>query len=306
MIRLFTSGTHNGLTFTNADIEAIFIASTKDNGNIPFVIGHPKNDLPIVGRIPSNQLREYYEGKKRSIGFKRENAEFSEESIQVLKQLKKDKISVRLSYGVISHIGLVDNAAVKENNHQEFSFEDKTGVLCFSEDFSFENKDTDKVPSWFKTFSDKFFNNQKSDEMTDKEQELQKTIDALTKKVSDFENKDKETKENAELVALKAKVQEFENKDKEALKVELKAKVADLKLDATGAKEKEDFGTSLIDSNVDLAKKWIAELKPAQVASNVKQGSVTDKENEEFAAKDPAKLAEAEAKKQFDSLNTKA
>lgn len=43
MIRLFTSGTHNGLNFSNAEITDI-ATKTRQMGDerIPFVLGHPK------------------------------------------------------------------------------------------------------------------------------------------------------------------------------------------------------------------------------------------------------------------------
>jgi hypothetical protein len=310
-IRLFTSGTHKGLSFSNEDIEAIYHFSNTGTGRVPFVIGHPKNDLPIVGWLERKSIMIYDEAGKKSIGFERKDAELSDESIDVLKKLKKDKISVRLTNGAITHIGLVGNAAVEENNNQSFSADVKTGVLCFSEDFQFdEPKDTE--PSWVKAMllrMDNFFSNNKTSDMTDKEKELQKEIDALKNKVSDFEKKEKKEEENAELASLKAKISDFEKRDKEALKSELKTKVEALKLSAEDAKTKMDFGTNLIDKDIDLAKSWIADLKPATVSKAVRQGAVTDDDSHEFAAdgkKDVHKSAEADIKKQFDNLKTQA
>lgn len=309
-IRLFTSGTHNNLTFSNEEINEIHRLSFTGAGKLPFVIGHPKNDLPIVGWLPKSAIQVYSEGNKTSIGFERNSAEFSSESIDALKKLKKDKISVRLTSGAITHIGLVETAAVAENNDQTFSLTDKTGTLCFSEQFVFED-DKDIIPAWFKKFTDKYFSNNKQPVMepTEKEKQLQQDLETAKSKISDFEKKEKTEAANKEVDDLKKKVADFENKEKDLLKAELKTKVEGLKLDEKTAKEKTDFGTSLIDKDVDLAKKWIGELQPATVSTNVKQGTVTDNEGkEDFSVKgkpDVNKAAEADAKKQFESLNKK-
>lgn len=128
-IRIFTSGTHNGLSFTNEDIDMI-ASKTAEQGeeNIPFVLGHPKKNLPIMGFVDKNKLTKYTEGGKTSIGFIKEDADMSEESLDALRELGNNKLSVRLSGGVIKHIGLVPKAAVAENNEQDFA--EYTG--CFS------------------------------------------------------------------------------------------------------------------------------------------------------------------------------
>lgn len=305
-IRLFTSGTHNGLTFSNEEVNAIHRKSYAASGKVPFVIGHPKNDLPIVGWLPKSAISIYGEGDKMSIGFEKGKAEFSEESIDALKKLKRDKISVRLTNGEITHIGLVESAAVAENNEQQFSAESKTGVLCFSEDFVFE--EAEAAPNWFKKFSEKFFNNKTTQTTmaTENEIKLQAEIDALKTKISDFENKDKKAAADAEVEALKKKIADFESKEKDTLKAELKTKIEGLKLSAEDAKKQSDFGNSLIDQDVSLAKVWMESLKPVQVAANVTQGSVTEgAAQEDFAAKkDVRHAAEADAKAQFEKLKT--
>ncbi|MDR0510915.1 MAG: hypothetical protein LBH06_07475 [Rikenellaceae bacterium] len=135
MIRLFTSGTHNGLSFSEADINRI-VAMTREHGadRIPFVLGHPKNDLPVVGYLPKEGVALYRDGDKISIGFDRSSAEFSEESLDVLRQMGHNKISVRLEEGTIKHIGLVAKAAVRENNRQDFA-EGLSGTYHTAEDF---------------------------------------------------------------------------------------------------------------------------------------------------------------------------
>lgn len=128
-IRIFTSGTHNGLTFTNEDIDMI-ASKTSEQGeeSIPFVLGHPKKNLPIMGFINKAKLTKYVEGGKTSIGFDKEDADMSEESMEALRELGNNRLSVRLTGGVIKHIGLVPKAAVTENNTQDFA--EHTG--CFA------------------------------------------------------------------------------------------------------------------------------------------------------------------------------
>lgn len=135
MIRLFTSGTHNGLNFNNAQITDI-ANKTQQQGaeRIPFVLGHPKNDLPIIGFLPRAAIELYQEAGKVSIGFDRDQADFSEESLGVLRDIGNNKISVRLEEGIIKHIGLVKKAAVAENNQQDFA-EGLTGDYHTNEDF---------------------------------------------------------------------------------------------------------------------------------------------------------------------------
>lgn len=138
-IRLFTSGTHQTpsgpLTFTNDDIDRIF-SGTKASGaeKIPFVLGHPKNNLPIVGWLTANKIQKYTEGNKVSLGFDRQDADLSDESMDVIRQMKSNKISVRLENGAISHIGLVGKAAVEENNAQNFSYSELNGIFHTPED----------------------------------------------------------------------------------------------------------------------------------------------------------------------------
>jgi ribosomal protein S8E len=303
-LRLFTAGTHNGLSFSDKDVEAIYQYTEMGAGRIPFVIGHPQNDLPIVGWLPKKALKLYGENGKKTIGFERSDAEFSTESLDVLKKLKRDKISVRLASGAITHIGLVTKAAVLENNEQTFSANDKTGVLCFSDDFVLEEKQAE-TPSWFKAFTD-FFTQHKMAHMAEKDKEQQAEIDALKAKIADFEKKEKAATENAEIAALKKQISDFEAKEKNALKAELKSKIDSLKLVETEAKAKMDFGSSLIDSSAELAAKWIADLKPATVAATVTQGSVTDEKTEHFfEKKDLHAAALAAATKQFQLQNVK-
>lgn len=190
LIRLFTAGTHNQLTFSNDNISAIF-EKTKagELEKIPFVLGHPKNDLPVVGWISKTALKLYGEGEKQSIGFSRDQAEFCQESIDTLKELGRDKISVRLTDGAITHIGLVKSPAVKENESQTFSDE---GVMFFNapDALSFNESLKDVV----KTFVKEILNNP----LTKKDKKMDnKEFEALKLKNEQLEQKlkDKETEQ---------------------------------------------------------------------------------------------------------------
>ena len=154
-IRLFTSGTHksvNGtLSFSNDDVDRIF-AGTHQSATepIPFVLGHPKNNLPIVGWLKKSAIKKYTEGEKVSLGFEREDAELSDESLKVIRDQGSNKISVRLENGAIRHIGLVSKAAVEENNAQNFSQADLNGIFHTQEDI------LEKQPSDFSKFLNDF------------------------------------------------------------------------------------------------------------------------------------------------------
>lgn len=118
-IRLFTSGIHNGLNFSDASVGEI-AANTAASGPdmIPVVLGHPVNDLPVLGRLPKEALQVYSENGKTTIGFDRDAAELCDGFSDATSG--QNKISVRLKDGIIRHIGLVKKAAVKENNAQDF------------------------------------------------------------------------------------------------------------------------------------------------------------------------------------------
>ena len=156
-IRLFTSGSHksvNGtLNFSNDDVNQILAKTQKaDMEQIPFVLGHPKNNLPIVGWLPKSKIKIYTEGDKVSLGFDREAAELSEESMKLIREVNHNKISVRIEDGGIRHIGLVTKAAVEENNAQNFSQAELSGIFHTQEDIlEKQQNDFSKILSDFKT-----------------------------------------------------------------------------------------------------------------------------------------------------------
>lgn len=182
-IRLFTSGTHQAaagtLVFSNEDVDKIYNATANiDLEQIPFVLGHPKNNLPIVGWLKKSAIKKYTEGDKVSLGFDRDEAELSDESMNVIRDLKHNKISVRIENGAIRHIGLVTKAAVAENNAQNFSQSDLSGIFHTSEDILETKSDFQKMQDWFKTLDFKFFNSNSN--MTEPKKENQPQAVDLT------------------------------------------------------------------------------------------------------------------------------
>ena len=212
-IRLFTSGTHssvNGkLVFSNDDVQKILDGTQKkDFAQIPFVLGHPKNNLPIVGWLPKTAIKIYTEGDKVSLGFDREDAELSDESMKIIRSLGSNKISVRLEGGGIRHIGLVSKAAVEENNAQNFSQADLSGIYQTSEDILETKTDFQKMQDWFKTIDFKSIfkpNSNMADEKKDpvlnadltalieQNKQLATTLATLQQTVSGFVGKAKAT-----------------------------------------------------------------------------------------------------------------
>lgn len=170
-IRLFTSGTHNGLTFSNADITGIANKTASGTGElIPIVLGHPKNNLPVLGYLPRKAITTYKEGDKVSLGFAREKAELADESMNAMRRLGCNKISIRLEDNEIKHIGLVERAAVSENNAQNFSA--GTGDFAATDDFSELDKSlTDSVLDAIKTL---FKNNKNEEKMKEENEEKEK------------------------------------------------------------------------------------------------------------------------------------
>lgn len=173
MIRLFTSGTHNGLSFTNQDIENI-ARKTADfaDEQIPFVLGHPKKNLPIMGFLPKSGIKLYPEGDKVSLGFDQAQADMGDDSMEALRSLGHNKLSVRLLDGVIEHIGLVKRAAVSENNTQDFA--ELSGSFA-ADDLLFE----DNSNTILTTIQNLF----KHNKMDDKEQKQIADISALQSKI---------------------------------------------------------------------------------------------------------------------------
>ncbi|MCT4638939.1 MAG: hypothetical protein N4A72_14655 [Bacteroidales bacterium] len=279
ILRLFTSGTHKGLTFSNDNIDGIYNKTTTGNiEKIPVVLGHPKNDLPVVGWVKKTALKLYDEKGKKSIGFERADAEFSEESIDALKELKRDKISVRLKDGAITHIGMVKNPAVEENAYQEFSEE---GELFFNavNDFSF------KEPSMVDTVLDFLQsvvngnnninnnNNQKPDKkMTEKEKELEAKNKELQEKL---DKKEKQAHEDAQKEKVDAFKEEF-SKEEYKGKVDF-AQVLRIAKVLAGVKEPLEFEKEGETVKKTAINEFSAVLKSlvAKPSKKVIQGSVT-------------------------------
>lgn len=167
-IRLFTAGTHNGLNFSNEDINNIAAATAAGGADkIPFVLGHPKNNLPVFGYLPKAVIRTYQEGDKISMGFDRTAAELDEEGLAAIRSLGRNKLSVRLEDGIIKHIGLVKKAAVAENNTQDFAA--MTGDFAAPDDFC-EAEEGSQMWENFK----RFFKTNKTDVMSGDPKEKEK------------------------------------------------------------------------------------------------------------------------------------
>lgn len=208
-IRLFTSGKHKAvagmLDFSNEDVNKIHINTQKaDLEQIPFVLGHPKNNLPIVGWLPKSKIKIYTEGDKVSLGFEREDAELSDESMKVIRDLGSNKISVRLEDGGIRHIGLVTKAAVEENNAQNFSQADLSGIFHTQEDIlEKQQNDFQKFLSDFKSFFNPNSNMAEKEKepvqnadfaaLMEQNKQLMTTVGELQKTVAGFMNKSKAT-----------------------------------------------------------------------------------------------------------------
>lgn len=177
LIRLFTSGIHNGLTFTNDDIEKI-AKKTADfaEAQIPFVLGHPKTNLPILGFLPKASIQLYTEGDKISLGFDKNSADMSSESMEALRSLGQNKLSVRLREGIIRHVGLVKKAAVSENNTQDFAALSGTFE---SEDLFFEEASNGIIKSIQNIFKPMDKHEQAAADFTATNEKLDKLTEAV-------------------------------------------------------------------------------------------------------------------------------
>jgi hypothetical protein len=130
--KLFISGTHRTphpkKVWTAEDVDAVFAASQLGSPEmIPVVIGHPENDLPVVGLLARSALVCQGEGDKRVILIDDRSAQFSVESIAQYRKSGHNKVSVKIKMPemVIKHIGLVTEAAVAELNDADFAADDK-------------------------------------------------------------------------------------------------------------------------------------------------------------------------------------
>lgn len=208
-VRLFTSGTHQSMSgainFSNDQVQQIFTETQKTGlEQIPFVLGHPKNNLPIVGWLPKSAIKTYTEGDKISLGFDRSDADLSEDSMSLIREQGSNKISVRLENGVIRHIGLVKKAAVEENNAQNFSQAEMTGVFSTAEDI-LEKQQTDfsklfndlknEVKSIFKSINMGEKNKEENPQNVDLSaiNQLTQTVGTLQQTLSGFMNQTKAT-----------------------------------------------------------------------------------------------------------------
>ncbi|GEM_PF-3900075 len=131
---LFMSGTHRTphpkKVWTAEDVDAVFTASMVSSPEmIPLVIGHPENDLPVVGLLARSALVRQGEGDKRVILIDDGSATFSTEALERYRKAGYSKVSVKIKMPemVIRHIGLVTEAAVDELNSATFGEGDQPG-----------------------------------------------------------------------------------------------------------------------------------------------------------------------------------
>lgn len=276
MIRLFTSGTHNGLNFSNAQVTDIATKTQQQGADrIPFVLGHPKNDLPIVGFLPKEAVILYHENEKMSIGFDREQGDFSEESLNTLRELGNNKISVRLVDGVIKHIGLVRKAAVAENNQQDFA-DGLTGCYHTNEDFM--EKPASRLTNPFN-----FFKSNKIKSMDNKENETSAT------RKDDFADLKTAVDRNSKAIETLVGMVTQQQNDKQ--KAQITADFAAAEYDHLSDEQKKqaaDFCAGLTAEQREPYKQMLRSLKPAPATPPA--GSVTA----EFGAKDTEELSAEE------------
>ena len=132
--KLFVSGTHRTphpkKVWTAEDVDAVFAASLLGSPEmIPVVIGHPANDLPVVGLLARSALVRQGEGDKRVILIDDSSAQFSSEAVETYRAAGYSKVSVKIKMPemVIRHVGLVTEAAVAELNSASFGEGDQPG-----------------------------------------------------------------------------------------------------------------------------------------------------------------------------------
>lgn len=128
------SGTHRTphpkKVWTAEDVDAVFAASMQSSPEqIPLVIGHPENDLPVVGLLSRSALVRQGEGDKRVIMIDDQSATFSAEALERYRKAGYNKVSVKIKMPemIIRHVGLVTDAAVAELNSVTFSGADQPG-----------------------------------------------------------------------------------------------------------------------------------------------------------------------------------
>lgn len=250
-IRLFTSGTHNGFSFSNEDIASIAARTAAESPErIPIVLGHPKNDLPVLGYIPKRAIEVYKEGDKMSLGFEREEADLGDEGVEIARELGKNKISIRLKEGKIKHIGLVKKAAVAENNEQDFAA--LTGDFMAMDGLEECSRTT--LETVLDAIRGVFKNNKTDFDMKEKEEEkqnaefsaLKKDVEGISGKIERLEKLLTGREEEKRRRALTA---DFSAAEYSHLTDEQKAKAVDFCAKLESAEEEADYKAILAAGN---------------------------------------------------------
>lgn len=116
---------HPKKVWTADDVGAVFTNSQSlSPDRLPMVVGHPRNDLPVIGYLARKSLQMMDEGDRKVIMVDDEmDAVFSAEAIEQARKAGYDKISVRIKMPemYIRSIGLVPEAAVDELNDATFA-----------------------------------------------------------------------------------------------------------------------------------------------------------------------------------------
>ncbi len=126
---IFSSGVHRTphpkKEWSEFDVAAVFAGTKKLSPvQMPLVLGHPENDLPVLGYLSREALLLKAEGGKALIMVDDEkDASFSAEAIDSARKSGHNKISVKIKMPemYIQHIGLVTEAAVAELNSATFA-----------------------------------------------------------------------------------------------------------------------------------------------------------------------------------------
>lgn len=126
---IFSSGIHRTphpkKEWSEFDVAAVFAGTKKLSPvQMPLVLGHPENDLPVLGYLSREALLLKADGGKSLIMVDDEkDASFSAEAIDSARKSGHNKISVKIKMPemYIQHIGLVTEAAVAELNSATFA-----------------------------------------------------------------------------------------------------------------------------------------------------------------------------------------
>ena len=223
-----------------------------------------------------------------------------------MRGLGKNKLSIRLHKGVITHVGLVEKAAVAENNQQDF--EALSGD--FGTEFNAEalangiSADDNGLLDKVKDFVQSILGNQKKEkEMTNEEKLAQENAELKTK-LQAQEKAQAMADETEKIKQLEAKVKDFEAKERATKKTALKEQVDATQLTDEQKSKAMEFADALLNvgKEADFTD-WLKGMTGSQQKPTVViQGSVTAGGADFSAQETPAKKAETALKAQYAGL----